>query len=578
MAQFIDRNQLDRIRRRFFRLYGEQAHRCMQRLEMMVGAYGVGLEPVPVQERWNEKDVVLITYADSIRDEQQYPLQVLHEFCNKRLKGAIKTVHLLPFYPWSSDDGFSVIDYREVDTAVGRWRDVESLGGDFNLMFDLVLNHVSSRSTWFKEYVQCILPFNTYFKEASPKDNLKAVVRPRTSPLLTKVTTRDGKKHVWTTFSADQVDLNWENPDVFFEFLDIFMGYIARGARIIRLDAVAFIWKTIGTTCIHLKETHEVVKLFRDILEMLAPGVILLTETNVPHKENISYFGNGDEAHMVYNFSLPPLLLHGLLTENSKHLRKWAAGLGHLPAGCTYFNFTSSHDGIGVRPLQGILPNKELDFLVDCVEERKGKVSYKSNSDGSKSPYELNITYFEALSVPGNLEDPVGLVRFLTSQYVALSLQGMPAVYIHCLTACANDQQGVEASGIPRRINRHKWSHEHLVELIKDDGSFHSTIFNQYVLVLRRRAMYPAFHPDAPQEVLSVGTRFFGVRRVSRNGSQSILCISNFTSKEQKLSKVGDLPGMEGLKQVKDIISGDSIKVNRNTIKFAPYQTLWLVL
>ncbi|MCB1120747.1 MAG: alpha-amylase, partial [Verrucomicrobiae bacterium] len=364
MSKVIDRAQFDQVKRRLHRLYGDQAERCIERFLMMVGAYGVGLNPFPVDELWNERDVVLITYGDSIRKEGEAPLQTLRTFCNRRLKGAIKVVHILPFYPWSSDDGFSVKDYRAVDPELGDWKDVDAFSDDFNLMFDLVANHCSSKSGWFKEYVGGILPFNTYFKEGSPEDDLSDVIRPRTSPLLTKFETRDGPRYVWTTFSADQVDLNWENPDVFFEFLDILLFYISQGARIIRLDAIAFLWKTVGTSCLHLTETHEIVKLYRDILGILAPHVILLTETNVPHEENISYFGQGDEAHMVYQFSLPPLLLHGLLTENPKPLKSWAESLGDIPSGCTFFNFTSSHDGIGVRPLQGLLPDKELDKLV----------------------------------------------------------------------------------------------------------------------------------------------------------------------------------------------------------------------
>jgi len=120
--------------------------------------------------------------------------------------------------------------------------------------------------------------------------------------------------------------------------------------RIARLDAVAFLWKELGTNCLHLPETHELVKLFRDVCEIVAPRAIILTETNVPHAENVSYFGQGDEAHMVYQFSLPPLLLHAFITGNGQYLTHWASGLEPPPAGCTFFNFTASHDGVGVRP------------------------------------------------------------------------------------------------------------------------------------------------------------------------------------------------------------------------------------
>ena len=578
MPQVVDRSHLEQIKRRFFRLYGDQAERCIDRLLMMVGAYGVGMNPFQVDELWNESDVVLITYGDSVRRDEEAPLQTLRDFCNRRLKGAIKVVHLLPFYPWTSDDGFSVKDYREVDSVLGEWKDVDQFSDDFNLMFDLVANHCSSKSTWFKEYIGGILPFNTYFKEGDPKDDLSDVVRPRTSPLLTKVETRDGTRYVWTTFSADQVDLNWENPDVFFEFLDILLFYISQGARIIRLDAIAFLWKTVGTSCLHLKETHEIVKLYRDILSLLAPQVILLTETNVPHEENISYFGQGDEAHMVYQFSLPPLLLHGLLSENPEHLKTWANSLGEIPEGCTYFNFTSSHDGIGVRPLQGLLPDDELDNLVKEIKRRKGHVSMKTNSDGSESPYELNITYFEALSEPGKPDDSLGIQRFLTSQYVAAVFRGVPAVYIHCLTACLNDHQGVEESGIFRRINRHKWDLNQLEALLEDDSTIHSKVFNDFTLILRRRASYPAFHPDAPQEILEAGDGIFALKRTSKFGDQQIVCIGNFTSKNKTVRNMDTLLGDSSLTKVKDIISGKSKSVAKGNMRLKPFQTVWLVL
>lgn len=129
-------------------------------------------------------------------------------------------------------------------------------------MFDLVLNHCSARSSWFKDFIAGIEPARHYFLNMDPKQDYSEVVRPRTSPLLTKTRTIDGEANVWTTFSADQVDLNWCNPEVLFEFIDILMFYISKGMRIVRMDAVAFVWKELGTNCIHLPETHEIVKLF----------------------------------------------------------------------------------------------------------------------------------------------------------------------------------------------------------------------------------------------------------------------------------------------------------------------------
>ncbi|MGB5736517.1 MAG: sugar phosphorylase, partial [Thiohalocapsa sp.] len=456
----VDRRVLQRIRQRLGRLYGDEVlARLMHRLDLIVGRYGVGVT-CPDGEfcaRWDQRDAVLICYGDMIRAggidaDGEPPLETLRRFLNERIGDALSAVHVLPFFPYSSDDGFSVIDYRAVDPELGSWHDIQKLGEDYRLMLDLVINHVSSQSHWFRAYCNGMAPERHYFIEVEPEADLSAVTRPRSSPLLRSVQTPYGKRWVWCTFSHDQVDVDFTNPDVLFEFLDILLFYVHNGAQIVRLDAIAYLWKEIGTSCVHLPQTHEVVKLLRDVLEMLQPGLVLLTETNVPHAENVSYFGAGDEAHMVYQFSLPPLLLHALSTGNAAYLTHWAANLAPPPAGCTYFNFTASHDGIGVRPLEGLLPQDEFDALVAGVEQRGGLVSRRSNPDGSTTPYELNITYFDAVGVPGDLAASVA--RFLCAQTIAMSLQGVPGIYFNSLLGASNNLAGVEQTGRARTINR----------------------------------------------------------------------------------------------------------------------------
>lgn len=573
MIKPVSRAQLKSLRRRLLKLYGNDAEKMLERFYMMIGRYGIGLETLPVRKRWSEKDAVLITYADMVRSEGETPLATLHQFSNRYLKGVLNTIHLLPFYPWSSDDGFSVIDYRQVAPENGTWDDVKKIGKDFSLMFDFVLNHCSAQSPWFKDYVSGIEPEKNYFAEAKPTDDLSMVTRPRASPLLTKVETREGTRYVWTTFSADQVDLNWQSPDLMFEFLDILFLYLSMGAKIFRLDAIAFLWKQIGTTCLHLPETHEVVKVFRDVLEMVAPETILLTETNVPHEENISYFGKGDEAHMVYQFSLPPLLLHGLLNQSSKQLTQWASELPKLPKGCTFLNFTASHDGIGVRPLQGILNDKELKKLIKMVESRGGKVSYKSNSDGSKSPYELNITYYEAMSDPEDAK--LGMARFLCSQAVALSLQGIPAVYFHSLVGTLNNQEGVKETKQNRTINRKKWELAELKTLINDPETHHAKVFDTYQKLLRRRSNQIAFDPDASQTIETIDKNFFALTRTSLDKNQKIVCLYNFTAEKQILQKPDFISDS---KEFYDIASGKKIRYSSKGLSFSPYQFYWLVV
>ena len=578
----LTRDISDRIESRLAFLYGEEkVPDLMLRLRMLLGRYGIGLEPVrETGPRWDENEAILITYADTISkpdDESESSLQTLHGFLNRHAKGAIRTVHLLPFYPWSSDDGFSVIDYRKVDSRYGKWEDIERLGMDFSLMFDLVLNHCSRRSQWFREFVVGIAPSRDYFLPTDPDLDLSLVVRPRSLPLLTKTATRQGDQWLWTTFSADQVDLNWKNPDVLFEFLDILFLYLSKGSSILRLDAVAFLWKELGTNCLHLPQTHEMVKLFRDVLDVVAPKAVLLTETNVPHEENLSYFGDGDEAHMVYNFALPPLLLHALLRNDGTTLTQWAASLPDLPEGQTFFNFTASHDGIGVRPLQGLVKDSERDWLADQVRERGGRVSTRSMPDGTDSPYELNITYLDALSDPEDGE--LGLTRFLCSQAILLSLRGVPAVYIHSLLGTPNDQEGVKERGENRAINRHRYALEDIEEHLADPESLQARVFARLVGWLRRRQNHPAFHPDAPMEVLDLGPEFFGFVRRSRDGQETIVCVFNLTADEAKLPFRQLHPVLGKAGEARDLLSGESLATGpRRLLRMPSYFGRWLIV
>lgn len=578
MKTHISSSKLKIIRRRLSTVYGiEEADVLLDRLYRMIGRYGVGAQPTQSGTNLAAKDVVLITYADMVKDssEQKSPLATLKEFCTAHLKGAISTIHILPFYPWTSDDGFSVVDYREVSNDYGSWDDVGKLGEEFDLMFDLVLNHCSSKSPWFKEYVCGVEPGLNYIMEGNPKTDLSMVVRPRSTPLLTPYQTRKGERYVWTTFSADQVDLDWTSPDLLFEFLDIILYYVSIGCKILRLDAVAFLWKKIGTNCLHLPETHEIIKLIRDFLEVVAPDVVILTETNVPHKENISYFGKGDEAHAVYQFSLPPLLLHGLLRGTSEHLTNWAAKMAPPPKGCHFLNFTASHDGVGVRPLEGILPHEEILDLADEIRKKGGFVSMRRLEDGSESPYELNSTYFSALSDPEDEE--LGMARFRCSQAVALVMKGIPAVYFHSLCGTPNDLDGFNETKRNRTVNRKKWKHDELTELLNEKESLPAQIFQWYSRTLRVRAGCPAFHPEAPQEIVNLGSSLFALKRESTDGALSVFCLFNFKPDVTAVTELDLLDEVFPDKKARDLISGGEIDwAEKGVLSLRPYQALWL--
>lgn len=538
-------------------LYGPRASEVQRRLGQHIEHFRNTSQTPAITENtasesdnaptWSEKDQWVISYGDSIVAEETPPLAVLNEFLQRYLGERISGVHVLPFFPWSSDDGFSVIHYREVNPELGDWQHIRELANHYDVMGDLVLNHVSRESLWFVDYLTGSLPGRDYFIEIDPETDVSDVVRPRSSPLLVPISTRRGTRHVWATFSEDQIDLNFENPDVLLEFVGILLFYLQQGVRIIRLDAVAFLWKRLGTPCIHLPETHTVVRLLRAIVDEIAPGTLIITETNVPHAENISYFGlerlaNGspDEAHMVYQFALPPLLLHTLTRGEATTLQTWLASLPILPRHCTYLNFTASHDGIGVRPLEGLLPDHERDALLELMHRFGGFVSMRSNPDGSDSPYEINITWFEAMRGTRRGPDPWQIARFLCSQAIMLTLQGIPALYIHTLTGTLNDVEGVERSGRLRSINRRRWQRDELALLLESPSTPTHDVFHALSHLLELRRTEPCFHPNATQRVLTTPPEVLAIERGPLSDGRRLLALFNVTDTLLPLDNVGE--------------------------------------
>jgi|LZCG01.1.fsa_nt_gb sucrose phosphorylase len=521
---------------------------------------------IPVKESgWNQNDMVLITYGDSVKKSGEKPLQTLNSFCSEELNGLISNIHILPFFPYSSDDGFSIIDYSRVREDLGSWNDIENLAEQYSLMADLVINHVSAKSRWFQNFLQDKHPGKDYFIVKNPREDLSQVVRPRSTPLLTAFETASGKKYVWTTFSADQVDLNFQNPQVFLEILEILLGYLSKGIRIIRLDAIAFLWKKNHSTCLHLPETHEFVKLFRDLFNFISPHLVLLTETNVTNKENLSYFGDGDEAHMVYQFSMPPLLLHAFFSESALHFNEWASTLPTPPARATFLNFTASHDGIGVRPLEGILNEKNKKQLYDKIQSLGGMISTKTNPDGTESPYELNITYFDALRETRFSGESSHLQRFVSSQMVMAAFKGVPAFYIHSLLTTENDITGYQQTGRARSLNRKTWDYETLQKLLSSQNH-HQKGLEILLKIIAIRKKQPAFHPEADQIWLDAGNDFICFARQSEN--QRIVHISNVTGSVKGVTVISDRP-------VTNLLTAHKLSSGYAEISLMPFESKW---
>lgn len=534
----------------------------------------VEMQPRQWQDHWDQSDAILITYGDSILCEGEKPLATLHNFLREHVGDGFSGVHILPFYPWSSDDGFAVLDYSSVNESLGNWDDINAIAADYKLMADLVVNHCSGRSLWFDNFLKGEAPGDGFFYTASPDLDLSEVVRPRTSPLLREVETARGVQHVWCTFSHDQVDLDFRNPEVLKQMVSIIRHYLDNGVATFRLDAIAFLWKEPGTNCLNLPQTHEMVRLFRTLIEHAKPDAVIITETNIPNRENLSYFGNSNEAHCVYNFSLPPLLVHTLLTGSCRYLKEWMMSMPPAQAGTTYFNFIASHDGIGLRPAEGLLDEEELLQLLATIDSFGGRVSWRDLKGGERKPYEMNISLFDALKGTVQGEDRLGLQRFVCAHAIMLGLEGIPGIYIHSLFGTRNDYRRMENSGHNRAINRHQWDREALERELADPASNHHRVFGEIMRLLAVRKRQAAFHPAATQFTLHLGDHLFGYWRQSVDRRQSIFCISNITDQLQELPLTAI--NLIDNQDWKDLIANTSCEGSQPVLMLEPYQTVWI--
>ena len=557
---------LQRIETHLVVIYGEGDHRSL--VENLVDAMRLRehfFEPVPFANHWSEKDVALITYGNSIQREGHQPLEELIGFLEARLQDALSIVHVLPYFPWTSDDGFAVSDYLEVKPELGDWSHIETLAEKFRVMSDLVVNHCSASHEWFEQFQRGEKPGCDYFFEASPEDDLSEVVRPRTSPLLRPTETPSGTKHVWCTFGHDQIDLNFSEPRLLVELVKIIRAHLDHGVSVFRLDAVAFIWKEVGSRSINLLQTHELVRLFRTLIEHVKPDAVIITETNIPNHENLAYFGNCNEAHSIYNFSLPPLLLHALTTGNSFHLKQWMMRMPPAQPGTTFFNFIASHDGIGLRPAEGLLSDEEIDELVAVMKSRGGLVSERALAEGVSRPYEINISLFDALG---------GEAQFLCAHTVLLALEGIPAFYIHSLLGTRNDYERFGRTKHNRHINRHQWDAAELDAYLDDPNSHHATVLRKMLRLIEVRKSQPAFHPNATQFTLHLGDEIFAFWRQSMDRRNNVFCLHNVSGEEQRIP-VASI-NLVATEDWIDLLSETPLDSDTEEIVLVPYQSVWL--
>lgn len=589
----IPEDTCEKILKKLAFLYGEKtAKEFMPELERVFKVYYVyksdemldAEKKFSPENRFTEEDIILITYGDLIREEGVSSLTTLSKFCGIYLHHTINTLHILPFFPYSSDRGFSIIDFTTVDPRLGSWECIEDLEVRYKLMFDGVINHVSSKSHWFQEFINDSPYYKDFFisyksyEELTPLER-SVIFRPRTSDILTKFPTISGDRYVWSTFSRDQIDLNYKNPNVLIRVLEILLYYVRRGADIIRLDAVTFLWANPGTSCANLDETHMIVRLFHDILEFLAPHVALITETNIPHKDNISYFGNGDdEAQMVYNFALPPMVLHTFYSKDVTKLSEWTASLKPASERTTFFNFLDSHDGVGLMAVKEMLSYEEIKYIIYMARKHGGFVSYKTDKDGIEVPYEINITWFSALNNENSDEDmDFQVKRFIASRAIALVIQGVPGIYLHSFLGTKNCEEAVSDVKTKREINRSVIDYKTLIaELENPETLIFKISYNlNYVLDIRKRQN--AFHPNAYQKILKINTDIFAVLRLSKDKKQHVLSLINVTERVSS-AKISFKEINVFETEWYDLISKRKIEFKGGEInlQLEPYDVVWL--
>lgn len=556
-------------------LYGRnRAQNIFKKINKLIDRYQKNnVSKIPKTDFLDEEDVVLITYGDNIQATDKTPLKSLFKFADEYLDQAINIIHILPFYPYSSDDGFSVIDYKKVNPALGDWKDIEDIGQKFDLMFDLVANHISSESIWFKEYLRGNPKYDDYFISIDKDADLSSVTRARTHPLLTKFKRKGEDIYLWTTYSPDQIDINFANENVLLEIINVILFYASKRARVIRLDAIGHIWKKLGTTCINLKETHYLIQLIRTVLDEVFSDTLLLTQTNVPHKENVGYFGDGyNEVQLIYQFALPLLVLHTFYTGDASRLLEWASHIKNVSDKTAFFNVLATHDGLGVVPVKAILTDKKIADIADKIKERGGFVSYKVSGNGSKEPYEMNITYYSAIADSKNSEE-LNIKKFIASQAIILSLLGIPGIYIHSLFGTENYLKGARETGQKRTINRKKFQFNKLKEDLANSDSREYKIFTEFTKLIHKRKSEKAFHPNGKQDVLLLKKGIFSLSRISPDGKEKIIALHNVTDNIQKFCFTKNQYGLNK-KEYLDIISEKTINIEKISLK--PFQIMWL--
>lgn len=511
---------------------------------------------------------MLICYADHVQEKNAKPLQTMRLFLNRYAKGIINRIHFLPFYDHSEfDDGFSIKNYNKVHKDHGSWEDIKKINKNFTFMFDLVLNHASIQGDIATAQLAGDKKYKDYFLILDKKIDTAKVFRPRTHPLFTEVGTKNGKKYAWTTFSKDQIDWNFKNPKVLIEMIKTLLLYFENGAKAIRLDAVAYVWKKPGTACFDLEECHIIVQIFRDIFRECEPRAWAIAETVLPHERNIKYLGNGqNESHFVYNFALETLLLHTFLAADTSVANKFLDRITNdFGNETSILNLSVSHDGIHVIPAKGVLNNKQMMAIAKDCKKKGAKVLYRTveGGKGKTEPYELNISYPSAID---------GVGKYLASQAIQLALKGVPLIYLNNLIGAKNWSAGIKKLGYSRAINRQKFDYKTLAKTLENKNTYQSKIYTGYKKLLKVRTKEPLFSPLANQNILEIDKHVLAIHRWQNN--KNLIAITNVSNQKITINSIKIKNALNNLKCT-DIITNKKINLSKS-INLKPCQILWL--
>ena len=436
-----------------------------------------------------KNQVQLITYVDRLSGGGLRELQALLQ---GPLAGIFGGVHMLPFFHPidGSDAGFDPIDHTRVDPRLGDWSDVGTLGLNFDLMGDLIVNHVSSESAAFKdfaargsdsEFAGMFLTMDSVFPNGARESELTRIYRPRPGLPFTFTTLGNGEKRLlWTTFTPQQVDIDVTHPRGAAYLEEILQRFKASGVNIIRLDAAGYAIKKAGTSCFMIPETYVFIGALSKRAHEL--GIEALVEIHSYYREQIEIAKRVDR---VYDFALPPLLLHALYTAEAAPLKAW---LEICPRNS--ITVLDTHDGIGVidvgadastgRP--GLLAPAAIDALVETMHARSGGQSRKATGAAASNLdlYQVNCTYYDALG--GDDRD------YLIARALQFFAPGVPQVYYMGLLAQHNDMDLLEKSRVGRDINRHHFTAEEAREAVR------RPVVQALLGLIRFRNAHPAFN------------------------------------------------------------------------------------